>query len=223
MRALPLLLFGALAALALAAVAAVPDTPPVRTSAQARADLRTALAESRVAEARSAQLERAAESARDAAERTAREAAALAGRIQQAEAAIAVAEARLTLANRERAALREQLGREQQPLVHLTAALQQFSRRPLALAMLQPGSVQDTVYLRAMLDSAVPQIRDRTSGVRARLAQSRHLREEALAATEQLRAGQTRLAERRTELAALETRQRLAARAAGGTADREAE
>ncbi len=223
MRALPLLLLGALPALALAAVAAVPDTPAVRTSAQARADLRTALAESRVAEARSAQLERAAESARDAAERTAREAAALAGRIQQAEAAIAVAEARLTLANRERTALREQLGREQQPLVHLTAALQQFSRRPLALAMLQPGSVQDTVYLRAMLDSAVPQIRDRTSGVRARLAQSRHLREEALAATEQLRAGQARLAERRTELAALETRQRLAARAAGGTADREAE
>lgn len=223
MRTLPILLLGALPVLALAAVAAVPDVPPVRTAAQARADLRAALAESRVAEARSAQLERAAESARSAAERTAREAAAIAGRIQEAEARIAVAEARLALATRERAALREELGREQQPLVHLTAALQQFSRRPLVLAVLRPGSVQDTVYLRAMLDSAVPRIRDRTSGARARLAQSRRLREEALAATGQLRAGQARLAERRTELATLETRQRLAARAAGGTADREAE
>ena len=60
--------------------------------------------------------------------------AALAARIQQAEAAILVAETRLALATRERAALREELGREQQPVVHLTAALQQFSRRPLALS-----------------------------------------------------------------------------------------
>ena len=66
---------------------------------------------------------------------------------------------------RERAVLREQLGREQQPVVHLTAALQQFSRRPLALSVLRPGSVEDTVYLRAMLDSAVPQVQARTAGL----------------------------------------------------------
>jgi len=197
--------------------------PPSDDLAQTRTALRAALAESRAAEARSARLERAASSARDAAERTAREAAALAGRIQQAEAAIAVAEMRLAVATRERAILREQLGREQQPVVHLTAALQQLSRRPLALSVLRPGSVKETVYLRAMIDSAVPQIQARTAGLRARLAQSRRLREEALAAAEQLRAGQGRLTERRSELAALETRQRLASRAASGSADREAE
>jgi septal ring factor EnvC (AmiA/AmiB activator) len=204
--------------LALAAAAPLPDDP-----ARTRAELRAALAESRAAEARSARLEREAASARDAADRTARDAAALAARIQQAEAAIAVAETRLALATRERAILRETLGREQQPIVHLTAALQQFARRPLSLAVLRPGSVKETVYLRAMLDSAVPQIQARTSGLRARLAQSRRLREQALAAAEQLRAEQSRLADRRGELAALETRQRLAARAAGGSADREAE
>jgi septal ring factor EnvC (AmiA/AmiB activator) len=208
------------AALLLAPAAAAPliDDP-----ARTRAELRVALAESRAAEARSARLERAAAGARDAADRTAREAAALAARIQQAEAAIAVAETRLALANRERAILREELGREQQPIVHLTAALQQFSRRPLALAVLRPGSIKETVYLRAMLDSAVPQVQARTAGLRARLAQSRRLREQALAAAQQLRAEQSRLADRRGELAALETRQRLAARAAGGNADREAE
>jgi septal ring factor EnvC (AmiA/AmiB activator) len=197
--------------LAPAAAAPLPDDP-----ARTRAELRAALAASRAAEARSARLEREAASARNAAERTARESAALAARIQQAEAAIAVAETRLALATRERAILREQLGREQQPIVHLTAALQQFSRRPLALAVLRPGTVKETVYLRAMLDSAVPQVQARTAGVRTRLARSRRLREQVLAE-------QARLAERRGQLAALESRQRLAARAAGGSADREAE
>jgi septal ring factor EnvC (AmiA/AmiB activator) len=212
-----------LPALALALGAAAPDAPRVDDRAETRAALRAALAESRTAAARSARLERAAEGARGAAERTAREAAALAARIQQAEAAIALAETRLALATRERAALREELGREQQPVVHLTAALQQFSRRPLALSVLRPGSVQDAVYLRAMLDSAVPQVQSRTAGLRARLARSRELRQEALAAASELRAEQSRLSARQTELAALETRQRLASRAASGNADREAE
>lgn len=211
----------ALLALLLLAPAAAAPLP--EDAARTRAELRAALAESRAAEARSARLEREAASARDAAEKTAREAAALAARIQQAEAAIAVAEKRLALATRERAILREELGHEQQPIVRLTAALQQFSRRPLALAALRPGSVKETVYLRAMLDSAVPQVQARTAGLRARLARSRLLREQALAAAEQLRAEQSTLAERGAELAALETRQRLAARAAGGSADREAE
>lgn len=209
-------------AVALAAVAA-PEPYSTGSPAQARAALRDALAESRAAEARSARLGSAADSARGAAEKTAREAAAVAARIQQAEAAIAVAEARLALATRERAVLREELGHEQQPLVRLTGALQQFSRRPLALSILRPGSVQDVVYLRAMLDSAVPQIQSRTEGLRSRLARSRELREQALAASEQRRAEQSRLADRKAELAALETRQRLASRAARGTADREAE
>lgn len=224
MRRASLLLCGlVVGAVALASVAAAPGARMVESSAEARSALRSALAESRAAEARSSRLEREAESARDAAERSAREAAALAARIQQAEAAIAVAEARLAVASRERAMLREELGREQQPVVHLTAALQQFARRPLALAVFRPGSVQDTVYLRAMLNSAVPQIQQRTAGLRARLARSRQLRETALGAAAQLRAEQRRLAGRRTELARLESRQRLAARAAGGAADREAD
>ena len=213
-----LLLLAPVAVLAPGAAAPAAEGP-----AATRAALRAALAESRAAEARSARLARAAEGARDAAERTAREAAALAARIQQAEAAIVVAETRLALATRERALLREQLGREQQPVVHLAAALQQFSRRPLALSVLRPGSVEDAVHLRAMLDSAVPQIEARTAAVRGRLARSRRLREEALAAAGELRAEQARLASRRTELAALETEQRLASRAASGSANREAE
>jgi septal ring factor EnvC (AmiA/AmiB activator) len=192
-------------------------------TAETRAALAGALAARRAAEARSARLEREADSARDAVERTAREAAAVAARIQQAEAGIAAAEARITLTARERAALREELGREQQPVMHLTAALQQFSRRPVALSVLRAGSVEDVVHLRALLDSAVPQIRGRTAGLRAQLARSRELYEESLAATEFLSAEETRLAERRRQLAALEARQRDASREARGLAAREAE
>ena len=191
--------------------------------AETRAALRKALADRRTAEARSTRLEREAKGARDAAERTAREAAALAARVQQAEAGIAAAEARIALTARERATLREELGRQQQPVVRLTAALQQFARRPVALSLLRPGSVEDVVHVRAMLDSAVPQVQARTTGLRARLARSRQLHEQSLAAAEFLRAEEARLAQRRQELAALESRQRLASREASGSADREAE
>lgn len=203
--------------------AGVPRGPEPAGLTETRAALRRALYERRAAEVRSDRLARAAETARDAAERTAHEAAALAARVQQAEAGIAAAEARIALTTSERATLREELGRRQQPVAHLTAALQQFSRRPVALAVLRPGSVKDVVYLRAMLDSAVPQVQARTAGLRQQLARSRQLHEQSLAAAKFLRAEETSLARRREELAAIETRQRLALRDASSTADREAE
>ena len=213
-----------LAASALLAAAAWAQQAPVaQDPAATRAALRDALMARRQAEGRSVRLAREAEAARDAANRSAREAAALAARIQQAEAGIAAAEARGALVERERAALREALGREQQPVVKLTAALQQFSRRPVMLAVLRPGSVHDVVYLRAMLATAVPQVQTRTAGLRQALARSRQLREDARQAANVLRSEQAALGQRRSELAALETRQRLASREASGTADREAE
>ncbi|MBO9517935.1 MAG: peptidoglycan DD-metalloendopeptidase family protein [Porphyrobacter sp.] len=160
---------------------------------------------------------------RDAADKTAGQAAALAARIQEAEAGISAAESRLDLANSERARLREELGREQQPIAHLTAALQQFARRPLALSILRPGSVRETVYLRAMLDSATPQIEARTADLRGSLAQMAQLSKEAEEALATLRAEEARLASRQRELAALEATQRLALRTTSSNADREAE
>lgn len=197
--------------------AAPGDLPEARTA------LREAQTAARLAAARSGRLEREAAASRDAVERTAREAAALAARVQQAEAGIAGAEARLTLALREHALLREALGSEQQPIVHLTGALQQFARRPMALAVLRPGSVTDLVHLRAMLDSAVPQIQARTAGLRGRLARSRTLRDEARLAAADLRAERTRLTARRQELATIEARQRVASRQAEAGANQEAQ
>ncbi|MGZ3442939.1 MAG: metalloendopeptidase, partial [Polyangia bacterium] len=185
--------------------------------------LRQALVEGHMAETRSKLLETQASQAVEAADRTAREAAALAARIQQAEAGIAAAQARIGLIDRERRSLREQLGAEQRPVVRLTAALQQFSRRPVALSVLRPGSVREMVYTRALLASAVPTVRQRTANLRAQLARGRARRAQATLALAGLRDETATLAARRRQLADLETRQRLASRDARGTAAREGE
>lgn len=216
-----LLLVGSVAFCAAAAFAQ--RAPVTQSPDDMRAALAQALAERENAEARSQRFEQEAQAAEDAADRAAREAAALAARIQQAEAGIVAARARMAMVDRERAALREELGREQQPVVELTAALQQFSRRPLALALMRPGSVKDVVYLRAMLDDTVPAVRAGTRDLRTRIERVRELRREALAAAQVLQAEEGILAQRREELADIETRQRLAARAAGGSASRESD
>ena len=222
-RVLAILAAAGVSAALLAASALAAPGAPVATPAATQAALRAALFERHRAEQRSQRLEAEAARATVAADRAAREAAALAARVQQAEAGIAAAEVRMALADRERAALRETLGREQGPLVRLTAALQLFSRRPVGLSLLRPGSVRDVVYTRALLASAVPAVELRTAGLRERLARSRELRLAATRATEDLRREQASLAERRRELAARESRQRLASREAQGSAALEAQ
>lgn len=216
-----LLRFMPLAALAAlgSAAAQVPPSDP--------AQLQRALAEARAAGAaagrRAAELEAQAGSANAAVERTAREAAGIAARIQQAEAGIAANEARAALIERDRAQLRARLAERQRPLVRLTAALQRLARRPAGFALLRPGSLQDTVYLRATLEAMLPEIERRTADLRAELDRSRALQAQARANADSLRQAQRDLAQRRQALAALESRQRLEARAAGGLAAREAE
>ena len=199
------------------------QTPLYDNPARTREALRQSLAEQRMAAARSKRLDAEAAQAVEAADKTARQAAALAARIQQAEAGIAAAQARISLIDRERRSLREQLGAEQQPLVRLTAALQEFSRRPVTLSVLRPGSVKEMVYTRALLASTVPEVRQRTGHLRAQLARSRELRAQAALAAAGLRDETAALASRRQQLAGLETQQRLASRSATANASREAE
>jgi len=191
--------------------------------AATRSALNRALAEQKAAEKRGIRFEAQARKATEAAERTAREAAALAARIQQSEAGLAAAEARLALIDRQRTVLRARLAREQRPLVRLTASLQKLSRRPLILSVLRPGSLRETVYLRAMLAGAVPQVERRTAALRASIARSKALEQAAREAVAARRGAEAQLLERRRSLAALDARQRLAMRQASGVAAREAE
>ncbi len=197
--------------------------PAYEDIGETRMALEEAQAALQQAEERSARLQQDAADAVNAADRTARETAALAARVQVAEASIAAAEARIEVIARQRAELREELGREQQPIVRLTAALQQFARRPVSLSLLRPGEIKDVVYLRAVMANTVPEVRERTADLRGQIQRSRRLEREAEQAILVLQEEELALDERRQELAAIETRQRLAAREAGNIASRENE
>ena len=188
---------------------------------------RQALLDARVqagqAAARAEKLEAQAASASQAAERTAGQSAAIAARIQQVQAEMAVHRARIGLIEQQRRSLRARLAERQRPLIRLTGAVQRLSRQPMALAMLRPGSVRDTMHLRAILETVLPEVERRTSALKTEIARSRVLQQAAGKAATDLAAAQSELGQRRQSLAALETRQRLAARDVGGIADRESE
>jgi murein hydrolase activator len=191
------------------------------------ADAQRALTEAReqgaAARLRAEALEANAATAVAAAARTAQESAAIAARVQESEASIAANEARIVLIERQQAVLRVALAQKQRPLIELTAALQRLSRRPPVLSLLYPGSLQEAVYLRAALDSMLPEVKRRTAGLRADLERGRALQRQTAQAARELRSSQAELNLRRRELASREVGQRLASRAASGAADREAE
>ncbi|MEM7689165.1 MAG: peptidoglycan DD-metalloendopeptidase family protein [Pseudomonadota bacterium] len=190
---------------------------------EAREQFERASAASAAAQTRAQEFAQAAQEAEEAATRAANEAAALAARVQSTEAQIAAAQAQYSLAQVERARLTQRLANRQEPLVRLTAALQTSARRPLALSALQPGSLKDVVYVRAVLDSAVPQVRARTAALRDELEEGRRLERRARRSLTRLREAEVELETRRIELASVEARQRAAFDTARGSAAREEE
>lgn len=170
------------------------------------------------ASARAARLENAASAASEAAERARAEASAMAARIEAAEADISAAEARVRIVEGLRRAQRARLAERQQPVVRLTAALQTMARRPPALALIQPGSVQDIVRVRALLAATLPVIRARTNALRAEVATGDRLRRQAELAVAELERSRVALRQRRVELARLEGERRRQSARLGASA-----
>lgn len=195
----------------------------IDSTQDAQSALRSAEAQGREAQLRAEAFERQAAGATAAADKTAQESAAIAARVQQAEARIAENEAKVRLIAQQQLALRAELAQRQKPVVELTAALQRLSRRPAVFSLLRPGSLQDAVYLRAVLETMLPEIGRRTAGLRAAIERSKQLQRSAEQASAELRASQVELGQRRQLLATVEARQRLDSRSASGSADREAE
>ena len=165
----------------------------------------------RQAEAATARSERfEADSARatEAAGKARAQAAAVAARIQAAEADIAAAEARIRIIEALRVVQRARLAAKQGPIVRLIAALQTMARRPPALALVQPGSMNDIAHVRALLGTTLPVIEERTRGLRAEVERGRQLRAQADEAVVLLKQGQDRLRDERARLTQLEVAQR---------------
>jgi septal ring factor EnvC (AmiA/AmiB activator) len=173
--------------------------------------------------ARSAALERQAAAAATDADALRKRIAALAARIQAAEADISGGEARAALVNRRLKAQEARLAEARQPLLTLSAALQQLARQPPVAVLAQPGSLTDMVHARAVLDSALPVIEARTKVVRTELDALRKLQGQAQLALTALTTSRATLAERRTELTRLENERRLRARQLMGSARLEAD
>ena len=196
---------------------------PAAIAARERQQLLTAKAQSAAAMRRSAVLEAQASAARDEADRLKKRSAALAARIQSAEADIDAAEARVALVSRRLADQQTRLAEQQQPLLALTASLQQLSRRPPVSVLAQPGSLRDMVHARAVLDAVMPVIQERTAGVRQELARLRTTQQQQRVALQALSASKAQLAERRDALTRLENEGRLRSRDLMSSAQLEAD
>ena len=217
------ILLAPLAALAMLGASMAQTPPGIDTAEDAAAALSRAQQQGAEARKRAEILEVGAASATAAADKTAQEAAALAARVQESEAQIAANEAQLRMIAQDQARWRAELARKQQPLVELTAALQQLTRRPPLLSLLRPGSLRDAVYLRAVLETLLPEVARRTAGLREAIERGKVLAARARMTSDDLRAGETELARRRAELGVIEERQRLASVQASGAANRESE
>lgn len=171
--------------------------------------LKDATAASEQAKARSAQLERQAAAERDQAAQARQQEAAAAERIKAAEADIAAARARIGIVDRQLALQRTRVAERQGPIMRLIAALQSMSRRPAALGLVQPGSTEDMVHVRAVLGTVMPVVEARTADVVGELNRVRKLRADAEAAVASLRDGRRRLEDERIALVRLEAEHRI--------------
>jgi len=205
-------------ALAVGLAGALVAIAPAQSIDEQRRALARAKTEAQAALARSQRIEAAAVAARDDAARARARSAAVAARIQAAEADIDAAEAHIAIIERLRAQQRARLAARQGPTVRLVAALQSMARRPPALALVQPGSVNDIVHLRATLAAILPVVQARTADVRLDVARSKALRADAEAALAGLRLSQQALVAQRNQLASLALERRRAADALGGSA-----
>ncbi|AQR75961.1 metalloendopeptidase [Sphingomonas sp. LM7] len=183
-----------------------------------QARLKSATAASNAAEARARALEAAATNERDRAAQARAQEAAAAERIKMAEADILAAEARIAIVDRLLAAQRTEVAERQGPIVRLIAALQSMARRPPVLGLVQPGSTEDMVHVRAVLGTTLPIVERRTNAVRAELARVQQLRANAGSAVASLRESRARLESERIALVQLEATHRARSQALGRSA-----
>jgi septal ring factor EnvC (AmiA/AmiB activator) len=174
--------------------------------------LHSANAQSQAAQARAKALEQAAAGERDQATQARAQEAAAAERIKAAEADISGAIARIGIVDRQLADQRTLVAERQGPILRLIAALQSMARRPPVLGLVQPGSTEDMVHVRAVLGTAMPVVQARTIQVRLELARIRALRTQAAAAVASLREARGRIEAERVALVKLEGEHRARSR-----------
>ena len=203
------LLMIAVAGFAVSAAALISAQTPGPSLSEQKRSLVAAREQSERAHQRSDALRRQAESASNDADRIASEAAALAARIQAAEADIKAARTRIAIVTRLQQRQRARLAEKQGPMIRLTAALHMRTRKPTALALVEPRSLDELIYMRSILSAVMPEIERRTASLRDEVKQGEQLKLQAARAIASLDESQRRLTERRRQLAGLEASERI--------------
>lgn len=181
---------------------------PADLAVQDRRALASAQGDVAAANARAEQLRRDADAAMGAAARAAAQQDATRATIEATEASLRAAEAQVAVVADAQRLQRARLAAHQQAIVRLLAAAESSARHPAALALVEPGSLDNAVHLRALLASAAPRVRAETEGLRKEIARGNALAADARNAVAAVRARQAALEVERTRLAALEIAER---------------
>lgn len=192
-------------------------------AAQEKADLAKAQKLAREAIERSKQLEAEADQAKGEAEKIQLQSVVLAARIQSAEAEIQGQETKLEAINRQLQRHQQSLAKQRKPLMQLTGLLQQLSRRPPVTVLAQPGSINDMVHARAIIEAVMPEVEKRTADVRTELAQMRTTLAQQQVVLQQHAASRTKLDEQRQGLRKLEADNRARLQQLANSAQLEAD
>ena len=192
------------------AAAGSAEMRPVAETADAA--LGRARVEADAAAKRLSVLEAQAKKAGNEAERLHAEQLAAAAAIEEAEARISASGAALRLAQARVALVEQRLANRRAPLAALLAGLATMGRQPPLLTLADHGSLDEMVRVRALLDSTMPVIEQRSAALTAELAARRQLASAADAARADLTRYRQQLAVRQEKFAELESR--AAARAA---------
>ncbi len=162
--------------------------------------------ETRKAEARVAMFERRERGAVDDAAKLAVQRQRAAAQIELAEARLAAADAALTEARTAVARNEQRLAQRRAPLAGLLAGLATMGRRPPILALADGASLREMVQVRALVDTTMPVIAQRSATLRAELGSGRKLAERAAEARQAIGIRRTELADEQRRFVALEAR-----------------
>ena len=163
-----------------------------------------AFAEAAAAERDAQRLEAEAKAAGDQAVRLRKEQDAAGAAILAAEAQISAAKLRSQALERQLQEHRTRLAREQRPAALLLAGMVQMSRRPPLLAIADEGSVEEFVRMRALIDTAMPEVRRRSAALAAQVEQGQRLAAQAAAANTELTRARDALRQSQNRFVALE-------------------
>jgi len=200
MRRLAALLLLTAPALLAASAPVAPQQPT------ADAALAEAQAEARAATKRLAELEGQAAKAKSEADRLKADQAAAAAAIEESEARIGAADASLRLARAQAALAEQRLATRRAPLAALLAGLATMGRQPPLLTLADHGSVEELVRVKALLDTTMPVIEQRSAALKIELGERQKLAAAANAARADLAKGRDELARRQQRFAELEAK-----------------